>query len=127
MVRDQDGRSTPSEWKYAIPVALLAALGIALTIGMMQLLRHYVHQSAEDITIESVSMSAERAGHSMGTLNGTLSAVTGWFAVDDSITNPWNSVSEMLSSTASRRPSSRDSCAAWSAAARTCRPCSTHR
>ena len=85
MVRDQDGRSTPSEWKYAIPVALLAALGIALTIGMMQLLRHYVHQSAEDITIESVSMSAERAGHSMGTLNGTLSAVTGWFAVDDSI------------------------------------------
>jgi diguanylate cyclase (GGDEF)-like protein len=85
VVRDQDGRSTPSEWKYAIPVALLAALGIALTIGMMQLLRHYVHQSAEDIAIESVSMSAERAGHSMGTLNGTLSAVTGWFAVDESV------------------------------------------
>ncbi|HRY11285.1 MAG TPA: EAL domain-containing protein [Candidatus Nanopelagicales bacterium] len=85
MVSDQDGRSAPSEWKYAIPVALLAFLGIALTIGLMQLLRHYVHQGAEDVAAESVTVSAERAGHSLGRLNGTLSAVTGWFAVDDNI------------------------------------------
>jgi diguanylate cyclase (GGDEF)-like protein len=85
MVPEQDGRSTPSEWKYAIPVALLAALGIALTIGTMQLFRHYVNKGAEDIAIESVSMSAERAGHSLGMLNGSLSAVTGWFAVDDTV------------------------------------------
>lgn len=110
MVSDQDGRSAPSEWKYAIPVALLAFLGIALTIGLMQLLRHYVHQGAEDVAAESVTVSAERAGHSLGRLNGTLSAVTGWFAVDDNISEEEFEVSSSgwsPTATTCRRSSSR--------------------
>ena len=80
---DDNASPKPSGWKYAIPVALLAALGIALTIGLVQMQRHYVRVGADRSVSDAVSASAERAGQSLGTLNGSLSAVAGWFAVDN--------------------------------------------
>jgi len=87
-VADDDASTKPSEWKYAIPVALLAALGIALTVGLVQMQRHYVRVGADHTVTEAVGASAERAGQSLGTLNGSLSAVAGWFAVDSMVSEP---------------------------------------
>ena len=81
-----DHRGVPSAWKLAIPVALVAALGLALTIGMVKLQRHNVAEDARVVVRQSVSTTAERASRSLGTLNGSMGAVTGLFEIQSNIT-----------------------------------------
>ena len=79
-------QGVPSAWKLAIPVALVAALGLALTIGMVDLQRHNVAEDARVVVRQSVSSTAERASRSLGTLNGSMGAVTGLFEIQGDIT-----------------------------------------
>ncbi|HPQ84645.1 MAG TPA: CHASE domain-containing protein, partial [Actinomycetota bacterium] len=81
-----DLKGVPSAWKLAIPVALVAALGLALTIGMVDLQRHNVAEDARVVVRQSVSSTAERASRSLGTLNGSMGAVTGLFEIQGDIT-----------------------------------------
>jgi len=78
-----DDEQAPAEWKYAVPVALLAALGIALTIGLVLQQRHYLRESTDAVVGEAVATTAERATQSLGTLNGSLGSVAGWFSVHE--------------------------------------------
>lgn len=73
-------------WKYTIPVALLAALGLMLTLAMVVLQRHVATESAGHVVDHSTSVTAERATQSLALLSGSLGAVGSWFAVDEQVT-----------------------------------------
>lgn len=79
-------RRMPSAWKLAIPVALVALLGGALTVGMVQLQRHNVAEDARTVVRQTVSATAERASRSLGALNGSMGAVSVLFTIQDEIT-----------------------------------------
>ncbi|HQR79588.1 MAG TPA: EAL domain-containing protein, partial [Actinomycetota bacterium] len=81
-----ESQPAPSAWKYTIPVALLAALGLTVTLGVVQMQRHAATEAADHVVDHSVSVTAERATQSLAILTGSLGAVGSWFAVDEQVT-----------------------------------------
>ncbi|MCU0298118.1 MAG: EAL domain-containing protein [Candidatus Nanopelagicales bacterium] len=81
-----DGRA-PSVWRLAIPVALVAMLGLALTVGMVGYMRHQVQAATESVVDVSVGRTAEHAGQSLGALNGSLDSVAGLFELQSDLTD----------------------------------------
>lgn len=79
--------STPSGWRYTIPVALVAALGLGLTGGFVDMQRHLVAESADEVADQTISEAAEQAGQSLGALKGSTRAVTGLFAVQRNVSH----------------------------------------
>jgi diguanylate cyclase (GGDEF)-like protein len=77
--------TNPSAWKLVLQVAIVACLGIALTVGMVQLQRHNVEEDSRVVIRQTVSTTAERASRSLGHLNGSLGAVTGLLAIQKDI------------------------------------------
>jgi diguanylate cyclase (GGDEF)-like protein len=54
-------------------------------VGIVQLQRHNVAEDARVVVRQSVSTTAERASRALGSLNGSMGAVTGLFAIQSDI------------------------------------------
>ena len=62
-------------------------LGMALTVGMVQYMRHQVRTASESVVANSVGRTAENAGQSLGALDGSLGSVAGLFTIQSDLSS----------------------------------------
>ncbi len=78
---DRDKRETPSGWRYALPVALVALLGTLISAGLAQRQRVSIQEHTRGSVQEAVTSTTQQAVRALGSLRGSMAAFPGMYAV----------------------------------------------